>query len=125
MALMASANWLCFLTYSSSGMWPSCQSPYISLPMPQNLTPYGSGWPLAARSLPIGVSGRAVGVLDLLDGHGDVAQAAVDGDVGLGADEPHRSMNSSMPTSLCSTPFQAGFLRGGRRSRSPMPSRQS
>ena len=26
---------------------------------------------------------------------------------------------------LVSTPFQAGFLRGGRRSRSPMPSRQS
>ena len=34
--------------------------------------------------------GRAVGVLELLEGHGDVAQAAVDRDVGLGADEPHQ-----------------------------------
>ncbi len=37
-------------------MWPSCQSPYISFPMAQNLTPQGSGWPLAVRSLPILVS---------------------------------------------------------------------
>ena len=34
-------------------------------------------------------------------------------------------MNSSKPKSLCSMPFQAGFFRGGRRSRSPMPSCQS
>ena len=38
-ARMASTTLLCFLTYSESGMWPSCQSPYISLPMPQNFTP--------------------------------------------------------------------------------------
>ncbi len=37
----------------------------------------------------------------------------------------HSAMNSWIPTSLCSTPFHAGFFRGGRRSRSPMPSRQS
>ena len=38
-ARIASANWLCFSTYFSSGMWPSCQLPYISLPMLQNFTP--------------------------------------------------------------------------------------
>ena len=42
LARMASTNSLCFSTYFSSGMWPSCQSPYISLPMAQNFTPYGS-----------------------------------------------------------------------------------
>src|SRR5262245_55073749 len=34
-------------------MWPSCHSPYISLPMPQNLIRYGSAWPFSARRRPI------------------------------------------------------------------------
>ncbi|PYQ21009.1 MAG: hypothetical protein DMF79_09125 [Acidobacteria bacterium] len=38
-ARMASTTRLCFLTYSERGMWPSCHSPYISLPMPHHLTP--------------------------------------------------------------------------------------
>ncbi len=34
-------------------------------------------------------------------------------------------MNSCRPTSFGSTPFHAGFFRGGRRSGSPIPSFQS
>ena len=66
-------------------MWPSCQLPYISLPIAQKRTPYGSAWPFSARSLPIGVVAARVGILDFLDGRLHVAQAAVDGDVRIGA----------------------------------------
>ena len=36
-ARIARANSLCFSWYWASDMWPSCQSPYISLPIDQNL----------------------------------------------------------------------------------------
>ena len=37
------------IAYWSAGTWPSCHGPSISLPRHQSLTPYGSGWPFAAR----------------------------------------------------------------------------
>ena len=49
---MARTIRLCFSGYCVIGMWPHCQGPYISLPIPQILTPYGAGWPFAARSRP-------------------------------------------------------------------------
>jgi hypothetical protein len=67
-------------------MWPSCQLPHLVSDRP----------PLAAEWRPLAVlrakrahwRGRgAVDVFDLVGRRGDVAQAAVDGDVRLGADE--------------------------------------
>ena len=54
-ARIASTTWRCFSTYLASGMWPSCQSPYISLPIAQSLIPKGAGLPLSARRRPSGV----------------------------------------------------------------------
>ena len=48
---MASTTRLCFFTYSSSGMLPSCQLPYISLPTANHFTPNGSGWPFCGAQL--------------------------------------------------------------------------
>ncbi len=55
-ARIASTTFLCFSTYFSSGMWPICQSPYISLPTAQSLTPNGRELPFSARFRPIGVA---------------------------------------------------------------------
>ncbi len=125
-ARIASTTVLCFSTYFSSGMWPICQSPYISLPTAQSFTPNG---PRAAVLRALAAERRrrrAVRVLDELrpptPGPPLPVLTATYGSVPI---RRIRSMNSWRPTSLCSTPFQAGFLRGGRRSGSPMPSFQS
>ncbi len=54
-ARIASTTALCFSTYCASGMWPICQSPYISLPTAHSFTPNGRALPFSARRRPIGV----------------------------------------------------------------------
>ncbi len=87
-ARSAAANSLCFRTYSSSDMCPSCQLPYISLPMPHHFTWYGSACPFLARHAPIGVSAAPLAYCNSSTALVDVAQAAVERDVGFGAENP-------------------------------------
>ena len=54
-ARIASTTALCFSTYFASGMWPICQSPYISLPTAHSFTPKGRELPFSARLRPNGV----------------------------------------------------------------------
>ena len=50
---IALANRLCLASNCVRDIAPYCQSPHASLPMFQNFTRNGSGWPLAARIAPI------------------------------------------------------------------------
>src|ERR1017187_9179638 len=80
---MAWANRLCLSSNCASGITPNDQSPHISLPMPQNLTPYGSGWPFSRPQAAHRRGGRAVGVLDVIRRRPGIAEAGIDGDIGL------------------------------------------
>ena len=84
---MASTMLLCLTQYWFSDMWPNCQGPYISLPMVQRRMLNGSGWPFCARSLPMRVVDGTVAVFDFLGRAASVSVAAVDGEIGLGAEQ--------------------------------------
>ena len=122
---MAFANCLCLTTNCDSGTTPNCHSPHGSLPMPQYFTRYGSGWPFLARSAPI----RVVAAPFMYSTYSAADQAspkpAFTVMYGSTSSSRHSVMNSSVPTSLGWTAFQAGSSVGGRRSRSPIASRQS
>ena len=106
-------------------MWPSCQSPYISLPTAQSRTPNGRVRPFVARCFPIAVDGAPFAYSTRSAAERGSPRPVLTATYGSAPIMPMRSMNSWSPTSFASTPFHAGFFRGGRRSGSPTPSLQS
>ena len=84
-------------------MCPSCDSPYISLPMFHQTTLYGSGCPFAARSLPIGVSVEPF--MYCTHSAAECASPKPEFTQMYGSifSRPQSFMNSSEPTSLYST----------------------
>ena len=106
-------------------MWPSCQVPYISLPTAQNRSVHGSLCPLAARSLPIGVSAAPTMYWTSAAASSTVPLPMFSATYGSALIKSQSSMNSWMPTSLLSMFFHAGLARGGRLSGfGSIPSRQ-
>jgi len=124
-ARIASTTCRCFSTYFSIGMWPSCQSPYISLPIAQSLMPKGAGLPFSARRRPIAVVTAPFAYCTSSAAPCGPPRPVLTATYGSAPSSRMSAMNSCRPTSFDSMPFQAGFLRGGRRSRSPIPSCQS
>ena len=106
-------------------MWPICQSPYISLPTAHSFTPNGREAPFCARFLPIGVVAAPFAYSTRAAADSGPPWPVLTATYGSAPISRMRAMNSCRPTSFGSTPFQAGFFRGGRRSGSPTPSFQS
>ena len=75
---------------SSSGMWPICQSPYISLPTAQSFTPKGRVLPFSARLRPSGVVAAPFAYSTSSRADSGPSLAGVDRDVRLGADQAHQ-----------------------------------
>src|SRR6185369_4103976 len=113
--------------YVSASEWPRTQSPQISLPTSQNLTPNGVGWPLAARSAPYF---EVVGPLQYST---QAAASAVDAPrpstltviEGSAPSARANRTNSSVPKSLGSGSFfQERLVQVTRSSRGPTPHSQ-
>ena len=117
--LMALTMRLCFSEYWFAIMWPTCQKPYISLPMHQRRTLERLGMAVGRAQFSHRRVSRAVYVLHFLSRGVVVAVSAVDCRMGFGVRSLQNSKNSWRPTSFES------LLQEQALSRSPRPSRQS